>query len=68
MIILDKPFVSDEIKDYLDKSQNVVLKNETALLENKGHNLNIVEKEEFIQAFHKGDRLYKVSENSINWI
>ncbi len=68
MIILDKPYVSKEIKAYLDKSQTPVLKTELALAENNGHNFNLLESEKFAQLFTKNSRLYTLSENSIAWI
>lgn len=68
MIIVDKPFVSEEIKAYLDQSQIAVLKNEMAYAENCGHHFNLVEQDEFIHAVKNGQRLYTLSENSIQWI
>ncbi len=68
MIILDKPFVSDELKEYLDESINPVLENEMALLENQKHKFNIVETHEFIKTYGEGHKLYTVSENSLDWI
>lgn len=68
MIILDKPYISNEMKDYMNYSQNAVLNNEMALNENQGQHFNVVEKNEFIKLYQNGERLYTVSENSIDWI
>ncbi len=68
MIILDKPFISDEMKEYLNQSQPAVLENETALSENRGHRFNIVNSEKFIRDYEQAGRIYTASENSIDWI
>ncbi|MDD2371343.1 MAG: ATP-grasp domain-containing protein [Firmicutes bacterium] len=68
MIILDKPYVSKEIKEYLEQSQIPVLKNDTSITEGIGYNINLKEKDEFISNLKNIKRLYTLSENSIEWI
>jgi hypothetical protein len=68
MIILDDPYISCEMKDYMNDSQNAVLNNEMALTENEGQRFKIVDNNEFVELYLKGERLYTASENSIDWI
>ena len=68
MIILDRPYVSEELKQYLSLTQVPVLKNDTALRCRKNSALNIVSEERFLQLYAQGRRLYTCSENSIDWI
>ena len=68
MIILEKPFVSDEIKDYLQDSQVAVLKNEVAVEAAKTHTLNLVSDAEARERIASGERIYTTSENTLDWI
>ena len=68
MIILDKPYVSPEMKEYLGVWKHPVLRNETSISENQGAGLNLVTPEEFIGGYEPGHRIYTVSENSLDWI
>lgn len=67
-MILDKPYVSKETKEYLELSQIGVLKNTTAETECLGYKINLQEKEEFLSTLINGQRLYTISENSLEWI
>lgn len=67
-MILDKPYVSKETKEYLEQSQIAVLENMTALTENQGYKFNLKEKTDFLATIQNGQRLYTLSENSIEWI
>ena len=68
MIILDRPYVSEELKQYLSITKTPILKNDTALRCRKNSALNIVSEEHFLQWYAQGRRLYTCSENSIDWI
>ena len=67
-MILDKPYVSKETKEYLEQSQTGVLRNNTAQEESQGYNINLKEKDEFLSMLKNGQRLYTLSENSLEWI
>lgn len=67
-MILDKPYVSKETKEYLELSQIGVLKNTTAETECLEYKINLQEKEEFLSTLINGQRLYTISENSLEWI
>lgn len=67
MVILEKPYISEEMKQYLEQSQEPVLRNETAL-EAKGYALNLFEDREFIDMCRRGQKIYTASENALDWI
>jgi hypothetical protein len=67
-MILDKPYVSKETKEYLEQSQIGVLKNKAAVTECQGYKINLQEKEEFLSTLNNGQKLYTISENSLEWI
>lgn len=69
MIILEKPFVSNEIKDFLEHSQTAVLDNATAR-ESAGasRKFNLVSDQEARKRIASGERIYTVSENALDWI
>lgn len=68
MIIIDKPYISKELKDYLDISQIPVLKSPISISENDGHSFNLVDDNEFVNLYGENSRLYTLSENSLDWI
>ena len=69
MIILEKPYVSAPLVSYLEKSQIAVLKNEMSeLLVKKGHNLNLLNDNEFVAKYQQAGKLYAVSENALVWL
>ena len=69
MIILEKPYVSAPLVEYLEKSQIAVLKNEMSeLLVKKVHRLNLVNDNEFIEKYQQTGKLYAVSENALVWL
>ncbi len=68
MIIIDKPYISEELKAYLDDSQVPVLESEIARVENQGHRFNLMDEKTFAQRYKEGARLYTLSENSLDWI
>ena len=67
MIILDNPYVSDELKEYLRKSGIPVLKNDYAagLSDEK---LNLTDEAEFKKLLISNPNLLAVSEHSLGWI
>ena len=68
MVILEKPYVSNELKQYLEEQKTAVLKNETALSVDRDHLLNLSESSEFKAKYDKKTRLYTTSENALEWI
>lgn len=68
MIILEKPFVSDELKAYLEASGTAVLKNGTALEAADTHRLNLIDDAEARERLAAGERVYTTSENALDWI
>ncbi len=69
MIILEKPYVSGPLVSYLEKSRIPVLKNEMSeLLTKQGHNLNLLNDNEFVERYHQTGKLYAVSENALVWL
>lgn len=69
MIILEKPFVSDELKDFLEASQTAVLDNATAReAAGAARKFNFVGDAEARERLARGERLYTISENALDWI
>ncbi|MBQ8445537.1 MAG: ATP-grasp domain-containing protein, partial [Opitutales bacterium] len=68
MFILEKPFVSAELKDYLEASQAAVLKNDVALEAATTHKLNLITDAEARERIAAGERIYTTSENALDWI
>lgn len=68
MVILDKPYISFELKQYLENSQIPVLKNDYAELNTKGFNLNLKTEDEFKKLYSENPKLITFSENSLEWI
>lgn len=69
MIILEKPFVSDELKDFLEASQTAVLDNATAReAAGSTRKFNFVNDAGARERLALGERLYTISENALDWI
>jgi len=68
MIILDKPYISKEMKEFLQESQACVLDNPQAQKESQGYSLHLAPSEELVSRFQEGERLYTASENSLSWV
>lgn len=68
MVILEKPFVSTELKDYLEASQVPVLKNSVAIESAETHKLNLIGNAEARKRLTSGERVYTTSENALDWI
>ena len=69
MIILEKPYVSAPLVEYLEKSQIAVLRNEMSeLLVKQGHKLSLVNDKEFVEQYNQSGKLYAVSENALVWL
>lgn len=69
MIILEKPFVSEPLVNYLEKSGLPVLRNEMAeLLVKQGRRLNLLGDKEFVANYNETGKLYAVSENALVWL
>lgn len=68
MIILDKPFASRELKEYLQNSAAPVLENGFAREIKKDYDLNLKDEKEFGNLLVKNKNLLTISENSLKWI
>lgn len=68
MFILDQPYVSEELKEYITAKKAPVLKNGTALEILDQENCHFVSEDQFTQLFSDGKRIYTCSENSLDWV
>ncbi len=68
MIILDKQYVSRELKEYIIRSGVAVLRNEAALEADEGHRFHLVSEEDADALLARGERVYTTSENSLAWV
>ncbi len=69
MIILEKPYVSAPLVAYLEESQIPVLHNDMAeVLKSKGHHLNLLDDNQFVERYKQNGQLYAVSENALVWL
>ncbi len=70
MIILDKPFVSDLLKDTISKNNTPVLKTNYAISLKLNNNTHFIDNERAVIEYNakKHPSIYSNSENAINWI
>ena len=69
MIILEKPYVSAPLVEYLEEKQIPVLHNDMAeLLKQQGHKLNLLNDKQFVDKYQQTGKLYAVSENALVWL
>lgn len=68
MIILAPPYVSEELKDYLETTQTAVLKNDVALAAAGTRRFNFVDDAEARKRAARGERVYTTSENALEWV
>ncbi|MBO4364910.1 MAG: ATP-grasp domain-containing protein [Eggerthellaceae bacterium] len=69
MFILEAPYASDLMLDWLEGSQHPVLENGFARqLVDQGRCLNLVDDEAAIQRANAGERVYSSSENGLAWV
>lgn len=69
MVILEQPYVSDGLLQYLVMSQMPVLKNTFSEgINPRRHRLNIVNEEDFIAQYNRSKKIYTVSEYALDWI
>ncbi len=68
MVILEKPYVSSELKQYLKAQKTPVLKNETAIEEDRDHLLNLIDSDAFKSLYTPSTPLYTTSENALEWV
>lgn len=67
MILLEKPFLSDEMKQYIKNTQAAVLKNEFASAHGLPGNC-YRSAAQCIDAYAEGERIYTNSENALAWL
>lgn len=68
MIILEEPYISDFLLEYLAANGVPVLENEYAVSNSRGNTLNFISTKEAVKRYHDGERLYTVSEHALGWI
>lgn len=70
MVILDEPFASQPLLQWLQASKHPVLSNRFArqMVHDQGFSLNLISEPEAIQRADAGERIYTCSENALAWI
>lgn len=68
MIVLDEPYVSEPLIEWLEESRHPVLDNNMAQCIARNAALNLVSAKEAIQRIDAGERVYTNSENALAWI
>jgi hypothetical protein len=71
MIVLEEPYISEMLLDFLEESQVPVLKNNFSDSESvRHHKLNILNEKKFINQYHSfsNQNLYTISEYALNWV
>ena len=69
MIILEKPYVSTPLVEYLEEKQIPVLNNDMAVrLTVDGYRFNLMDDKWFVEEYLKQKKLYAVSENALVWL
>ena len=68
MIILEAPYISDYLLDYLASNRVPVLANDYAVSNSRGRDLCFLSTKEAIKRYHDGERIYTVSEHALDWI
>jgi|BioPla2DNA2_1021312.scaffolds.fasta_scaffold133906_1 hypothetical protein len=69
MVILEQPYVSDGLLEYLVMNQIPVLKNSFSEgFKPRRYRLNIVEKEDFVARYNRSKKIYTVSEYALDCV
>lgn len=68
MIIIDAPYASAPLLDYIEESQHPVLANDFSRSLAGERSINLVDEAEAILRLETGDRVYTNSENALAWI
>lgn len=70
MIILDKPYVSNFLLDFLEKTQTPVINFDSSIRYYENLNLNLMNEESFKKEYQNSIQplIYSNSENSLDWI
>lgn len=68
MIMLEEPYVSDVLVDWLETSKHPVLDNAMARRVAETHAIELCSEQEAIERIEGGERLYTSSENALAWL
>ena len=68
MIILDNPYASKELAEYLQETKIPVLKNDFSVSLSEQYNLNLKEDCEFGDMLNENGKLLTISEHSLEWV
>lgn len=68
MVILEKPYISDDMTAWLAESGHPVLDNATARECARAHPLVLVPEDAFARRVNAGEHLYTTNENALDWV
>jgi hypothetical protein len=68
VIILEEPYVSEHMLEYLKNTQQPVLANDCAIKYGEGYNLNLISSKAAADRVNNGERIYTISENALDWV
>ncbi|MEG2530598.1 MAG: ATP-grasp domain-containing protein [Raoultibacter sp.] len=68
MIIVDEPYVSRELKEYLQATKHPVLNNDMARSIARDYRISLVDDRACAAAIDAGERLYTTAENALPWV
>lgn len=68
MVILEEPYVSEYLLQYLESNHVPVLKNEFAKRKKNKYHLNLISDEEMVSRYKEGKGLYLTTENALDWV
>lgn len=69
MIVLEEPYVSKGLLEYLRGSRIPVLRNQfSEELSLNGNRLNLINEFDFIGQYHQSKKIYTVSEHALDWV
>lgn len=68
MILLDEPYASEPLIEWMESSQHPVLSNPFTQNISEAYKLNLVDSHQALDSINKGERVYSNSENILDWI
>ena len=68
MVILEKPYISDLMLEYLSQHNIPVLANDFAIESAKRYRLNLLTDSQMKAEYELNGKIYTTSENALDWI
>jgi len=69
MVILEEPYASNRLLEYLSENKIPVLRNEfSKRADSKENPLKLTEEIDFIEQYHRSGKLYTTSEYALDWV